>query len=366
MQHDNLQSLLPLEPVLPDAFVPSVHALHPPVQTLTPAWPMLPPPQRTVHPANYHDYRQPHPSSNTPAHEHDVHSTWQPATDIPHPSRNPQTSRHDLPALSLRPSPGVRSGLALSNVHCVKQCRAVTSENAIRRTLQPTQVKQDPQPVNVFTSPPPDAHSDDTRDTTGSRSILDDDAEDELRNDSCAQNEGDETSGGNPYTCAHCAARFPSRERRKDHIRTVHAKPFSCSVCHARFTRKFDLEKHSLTVHEGMRPYRCEQCSTSFGQKHHLVRHRRSVHFKKRDFECGLCDSRFARKEHLENHQRAIHDRFKPYMCSLCDVQYCEKRALRRHLEQVHSVKSSRSAALAAWQPNGKSPPPSIVDLLDM
>lgn len=169
-----------------------------------------------------------------------------------------------------------------------------------------------------------------------------------------------------PYTCVQCAARFKDRKQREVHIQMVHPKTYTCDKCKSTFTRKFDLEKHSATVHERLRPYACDQCHSSFGQKHHLVRHKKAIHIKTREFACDICDAAFSRKEHLVNHKRAVHDKSKPFLCSLCDIQYCEKRALRRHLEQVHSVKSSRSAAFAAWQPSSKSLPPSIVEILQL
>ena len=117
------------------------------------------------------------------------------------------------------------------------------------------------------------------------------------------------------FSCGVCAARFRSKHELDVHDVTQHSQQrrYQCHLCKKTFHRRSVLRDH-IELHAqdttGAEPFTCAHCGKLFRQKKNLGAHVKVVHLKERRFQCDVCARSFCRRymlrEHLESSRHRV------------------------------------------------------------
>lgn len=111
------------------------------------------------------------------------------------------------------------------------------------------------------------------------------------------------------HNCSMCEETFPSKAKRKEHYKLVHAHHYDCSKCEKKFKNKKQFLKH-YRLHDTkyVKNYKCEHCDFRAKDMWAMRRHMSKHVEVDCQFKCDACDLSFADNYHLRRHQDRQHN----------------------------------------------------------
>lgn len=135
--------------------------------------------------------------------------------------------------------------------------------------------------------------------------------------------------------CNTCEERFPTWNKREQHLVEVHGKHpkvYPCTECDMTFTKRSLLYTHFKGSHT--EENKCSYCHATFTLKQSLQEHIRR-HTGERPYECLVCKKTFRDAKTFKYHT-IIHDDSKKFKCLACSTLFVVKRRLRSHIQKHH------------------------------